>query len=111
MASWISEKYLAVFNIDCPVPSGPLRTELPNFQIEEPGLPSLNVVTELKLFIIKLPTSHPPPESPVRYVADCSRPPKCEAFNIESDVRLSNAAIIPAPFSIALYPPPDIAIP
>ena len=87
-----------------------MRIEFPSFQTEEPGLPSLNVITELKLFIIKLPTSHPPPESPARYVADCNRPPRCEGFVIEPAVRPSNAAIFPAPVNIALYPPPDKAI-
>src|SRR6266536_667912 len=44
------------------------------------------------------------------YVADCRRPPIPPTFE-ECSVRLSAAAIKPAPFNIALYPPPDTAIP
>ena len=56
------------------------------------------------------PTSHPPPDSPARYVEACSSPPMPPCC-VEFTVRLSAAARKPAPFIRALYPPPDTAMP
>ena len=66
--------------------------------------------TVVKLFMKRLPTSQPPPLSPPRYVADCRRPPRWPG-EVELSSRPSKAAMAPAPFNIARYPPPDIAMP
>lgn len=66
--------------------------------------------TVVKFCTNRLPTSQLPPESPLRYVVACSRPPNWP-FPVELDVRLSNAESAPAPFIRARYPPPDTATP